>query len=333
MRRGASTSTTTRTRPVRCGWSCSAITLTTKPPTSARSASRCCRTSSGTTLIDRLPKALKRALVLLGASDTGKSILLRVLSGLTDGQADLDAAVGDHPARTVWRNSCAARRGCSTRRSTSASGISATTSRRSSPGSRSSINPKNHPLLTMRINAPALWGTNHPPTFKENTEAMVNRLLIVQLTRVFDKDEFVGVAAKAKAVNPAWEPSDLILAREKAGVLNWMLIGLQRVLKRGNFVNTAEGVRRARRHEAGRQPGRRLHSRLHRLRRQRDDVDGGLLCRLHRLARGNARRRESQRSARIFVGKNLAALSHPRIGQDKNASGRRTAGATTWASP
>ena len=40
---------------------------------------------SGTTLIDRLPKALKRALVLQGASDTGKSILLRVLSAmLTD---------------------------------------------------------------------------------------------------------------------------------------------------------------------------------------------------------------------------------------------------------
>ena len=94
-----------------------------------------------------------------------------------------------------------------------------------------SINPKNLPLITMPINAPCLWGTNHPPTFKENTEAMVNRLLIVLLKRVFDKDNPVGVAAKAKAVNPAWEPSDLILDREKAGLLNWMLIGLQRVLE------------------------------------------------------------------------------------------------------
>jgi phage/plasmid-associated DNA primase len=70
---------------------------------------------------------------------------------------------------------------------------------------------------------------------------MVNRLLIVPLKRVFDKDNPVGVAAKAKAVNPAWEPSILVLDRERAGVFNWMLTGLRRVLERGNFINTEEG--------------------------------------------------------------------------------------------
>ena len=106
------------------------------------------------------------------------------------------------------------------------------------------INVKNHPLLTMPIYAPAFWGTNHPPTFKENTDAMVNRLLIVPLKRVFEKGEHVGVAAKARAVNPAWEPSDLILDREKAGLLNWVLIGLQR----------AAETRQLRQHRRRRQP-------------------------------------------------------------------------------
>ena len=72
-------------------------------------------------------------------------------------------------------------------------------------------------MLTMPIYAPAFWGTNHPPTFKESTEAMINRLKIVRLQRVFEKGEYIGVAAKAREVNPAWEPSDLILAREKPG--------------------------------------------------------------------------------------------------------------------
>jgi phage/plasmid-associated DNA primase len=195
---------------------------------------------SGTTLIDRLPKALKRALVVQGASDTGKSILLRVLSAmLTDtpistSLADISGPHGreEFLRRAPWVLDEAFDIGVWHLSATVKSIISR---------EPLSINPKNLPLITKPINAPAIWGTNHPPAFKESTEAMVNRLLIVLLTRVFDKDNPVGVAARAKAVNPAWEPSDLILDRERAGVLNWMLIGLQRVLERGNFVNTAEG--------------------------------------------------------------------------------------------
>ena len=46
---------------------------------------------------------------------------------------------------------------------------------------------------------------------------------------------------RAKEVNPAWDAFDLILAKEKAGVFAWMVAGLQRVLERGNFLNTEEG--------------------------------------------------------------------------------------------
>jgi phage/plasmid-associated DNA primase len=195
---------------------------------------------SGTTLIDRLPKALKRALVLLGASDTGKSVLLRVLSAMladtpiSTALADISGthSMEEFLRRAPWVLDEAFENGVWLLSGTAKAIISR---------EPLSINPKGLRRITKPINAPPLWGTNHPPTFKESTDAMVNRLLIVLLTRVFDKNNPVGVAAKAKAVNPAWEPFDLILARERAGVLNWMLAGLQRVLERGNFVNTAEG--------------------------------------------------------------------------------------------
>jgi phage/plasmid-associated DNA primase len=178
--------------------------------------------------------------VLQGASDTGKSILLRVLSAmLTDApiSTPLSDISGPHGLEEFLR------RAPWVLDEAFDIGVWHLSSRVKAIISREplSINPKNLRLLTKPINAPAIWGTNHPPTFKENTEAMVNRLLIVLLTRVFDKNNPVGIAAKAKAVNPAWEPSDLILAQERAGVLNWMLAGLQRVLERGNFINTAEG--------------------------------------------------------------------------------------------
>jgi phage/plasmid-associated DNA primase len=195
---------------------------------------------AGTTLIDRLPKALKRALVLYGASDTGKSILLRVLSAIladTTISKALAEITGPHSLEEfMFRRPWVLDEAFDANVWLLSAIVKAIISREPL-----SINRKNLPLLTTVIVAPCMWGTNHPPAFKESTEAMVNRLLIVALTRVFDKDNPVGVAAKALAVNPTWEPSDLILDRERAGVFTWMMVGLKRVLERGNFVNTEEG--------------------------------------------------------------------------------------------
>jgi hypothetical protein len=61
------------------------------------------------------------------------------------------------------------------------------------------------------------------------------------MTRTFEKDKPVGVAAEARKHNPAWEPFDLIINTELPGVLNWALAGLKRALERGHFINTEAG--------------------------------------------------------------------------------------------
>jgi phage/plasmid-associated DNA primase len=279
----------------------------------------------GTTLIDRLPKALKVALVLLGASDTGKSVMLRILSGLTSSKpistalAEINKTHGleEFIRRAPWVLDEA----FNLSDWHLSDLVKAIISRESL-----SINVKSHPLLTMPINAPALWGTNHAPTFKENTEAILNRLKIVPLKRVFKKGEYVGVAAKARKINPAWEPFDLILSREKAGLLQWALIGLQRALKRGNFVNTYEGI-----------------AALDAMRLESNPVSGFVadcirfdpermmstadFCAAFTGWREETHGGEKAPLGRHIIGKNLGALAHPRIGQDKNTfkeeNGRR----------
>ena len=195
---------------------------------------------AGTTLIDKLPKALKRALVLYGASDTGKSVILRVLSAIladkTISKALPEITATHALEEFMFRRPWVLDEAFDANVWVLSALVKAIISREPL-----SINRKNLALITTAIVAPCLWGTNHPPAFKESTDAMVNRLLIVHLTRVFDKDNPVGVAAKAKAVNSTWEPSDLILERERDGVFTWMMAGLKRVLERGNFVNTEEG--------------------------------------------------------------------------------------------
>jgi phage/plasmid-associated DNA primase len=271
---------------------------------------------AGTMLIDLLPKALKRALVLLGASDTGKSTLLRTLwriltdKPISTSFAELSGPHGleEFVRRAPWVLD-------------EAFNISVwhLSDRVKSVISRDTltINPKNQPLLTKPVFAPCLWGTNHPPTFKENTEAMVNRLLIERLTRVFDKDNPAGVAIKAKAANPAWEPDDLIHEREKAGLLNWMLAGLKRVLERGNFVNTTAGL-----------------IALNEMRLDANPVYGFIrdcvmfdpdammsttdFCAAFLGWREATHGDDKTSHGPHFIGKNLAALSHPRIGQNKD---------------
>ena len=270
----------------------------------------------GTTLIDRKPKSLRRALVLLGASDTGKSSLLRVMSGLLTDKpistpfSDISGPHGlqEFTRRAPWVLDEAFDIGVWHLSSRVKAIIS---------GDPQSINPKGVAAITMRIKSPCLWGTNHPPTFKENTDAMVNRVLILKLTRVFRKGEFVGVAAKARATNPSWEPADLVLERERPGILNWALIGLQRVLKRGNFVNTDEG-----------------ESALDEMRLNSNPVAGFIndcidfssdlmmsTVDFHAAFTGWRQEHhgdDKTNFSRSFVGKNLSALSHPLIGQDKD---------------
>ncbi|WP_375305100.1 DUF5906 domain-containing protein [Bradyrhizobium sp. A11] len=269
----------------------------------------------GTTLIDRKPKSLRRALTLHGPSDSGKSNLLRTMGGLLTDKpistqlSELSGAHGlqEFSRRAPWVLDEAFDIG-QWHLSSRVKSIIA--------GDMLSVNPKGISAITMRMRCPCIWATNHPPTFKENTDAMVNRLLILKLKRVFEKGEFVGVAAKAREINPAWEASDLILDREKPGLLNWALIGLQRLLKRGNFINTDEG-----------------NAALDEMKVEANPVAGFVRdCIYFNLDlmistrdfhaaftgwRQDNHGDDKANFSRSFVGRHLAALSHPLIGQDK----------------
>jgi hypothetical protein len=103
------------------------------------------------------------------------------------------------------------------------------------------INQKNRDAISIKPNTPAIWATNHPPKFKEPTRAIVERIVVMEMTRVFDKAKPTGVAVAAKEANPGWWPHDLILNTERAGVLSWMLIGARNALDRGYYINTKTG--------------------------------------------------------------------------------------------
>ena len=119
--------------------------------------------------------------------------------------------------------------------------VSGTSLRCESPRHRraDSINVKNGPLITQRIDAPIFWGSNHPPQFKESTKAIVNRIVVINCKREFIEGKPVGTAIEA-AKRGFDKPSSLVLAEEMPGVLAWALQGLQRALERGFIEQTTE---------------------------------------------------------------------------------------------
>ncbi len=191
----------------------------------------------GAALIDKKPRALSKALVLWGGSNFGKSGILEVLGGLFGSQVisvPLKSAEKEHGlmpftrrlpwvlheafAQNEWHLS---------------SNVKAIITHEPVM-----INVKNGPIITQVVRSPLFWGTNHKPQFKEATKAIVNRIVVIHCRREFPEGApLVGAAAEARRRSFA-KPSELILAAELQGLLNWAIEGLQRALQRGSIALT-----------------------------------------------------------------------------------------------
>jgi phage/plasmid-associated DNA primase len=192
----------------------------------------------GVSLIDNKNKELRRALVIIGESNSGKSALLDVQSDMITDEpittpiADLNNTHGVqafirrapwilHEAfdQSTWHISSKAKQILG--------------------GNVFEINPKGKNAISVEFTGPARFATNHPPKFRESTKAMITRMILLHTTFVFEGEE-IGAAAEARK-HGYQEPQKFVVATEKSGILNWMLIGAQRAMKEGKFSDTEEG--------------------------------------------------------------------------------------------
>ncbi|WP_396604720.1 hypothetical protein ACFLEY_19155 [Bradyrhizobium sp. YCK136] len=189
----------------------------------------------GAALIDNKARGLRKACVFWGNENRAKSGVLEVVSGLfgdrpiTAGIGTVDSTHGTmpfvrrapwvlHEAFTgVWHMS--------------------QTVKAIVTGEPVQINIKNGPMLTRTVRAPIFWATNHQPQFKEATRAIVERMIVIEVTRKFDTAKPIGAAAEAIKRGFS-KPGEFVVATELPGVLNWAMAGLQRALERGSIAST-----------------------------------------------------------------------------------------------
>jgi phage/plasmid-associated DNA primase len=193
---------------------------------------------SGVSLLDDKPKALSKALILVGDSNSGKTTIIEVLSGLhTDDPiaTSLDMLSGSHGTmdfrrRAPWTLHEAFDGG---------KWHPSATIKLIFSGDPFPINIKNGPIINRRFTQPAYWGSNSPVQIREPTSAMRNRVIIIGCRQEFKDDELIGMGKEAARLGFE-NPHQMILKNEKAGLLNWSLAGMQRAMKEKRFTKIKE---------------------------------------------------------------------------------------------
>ncbi|MCK1324224.1 hypothetical protein IVB16_17175 [Bradyrhizobium sp. 183] len=189
----------------------------------------------GAALIDKRARGLRKACVFWGNENRAKSGVLEVVSGLfgnkpiTAGIGTVDGTHGLMPfvRRAPWVLHEAF--GPQWHMSATVKAIVT--------GEPVQINIKNGPMMQQIVRAPIFWATNFQPQFKEATRAIVDRMIVIEVTRKFDVAKPVGTAAEAIRQGFA-SPGEFVVAAELPGILNWAMAGLRRALDRGSIATT-----------------------------------------------------------------------------------------------
>jgi P4 family phage/plasmid primase-like protien len=193
---------------------------------------------AGAALLDNRSAGMRRALVLIGDTNTGKSTILNVVSGLLCDEPnvtpletlDKDKTKQDFLRPVPWVLHEAFDQGKWYPSATVKMLLSADPVH---------IDVKYSAPVTHRFKQAVLWGTNPSPQFKESSRAIASRILSIRLFKKFDKDHPTGVEAKAR--QQGYESlAKMVLDLEKPGILNWAIEGLKRLQARNGFEQTEE---------------------------------------------------------------------------------------------
>jgi phage/plasmid-associated DNA primase len=171
----------------------------------------------------------KLALILFGPSRTGKTVMSTVARGLVTGRSVgvvaklLEQHFGPQAfiGASAWISDDCVGRGDQ---------IDAEWFKVVVTGEARSVPRKGLANVETRFGIPVLWTANHLPRVKDDSQAVYNRAILVPLTKVFSAEEvsvcdFQGFEGLG----------EMIVGTEIAGVANWALEGLRRVVERRRF--------------------------------------------------------------------------------------------------
>jgi putative DNA primase/helicase len=196
--------------------------------------------------IGKLNREQRRALLLVGPSRVGKSELARLVRLLV-GDPVAAPAVAEIGERFGLSCFIGARAWIRDDAVNEGDRLNPERFKTIVTGEPIDIERKNRPALpSVRLNIPVLLTANGLPTARDSSDAIFNRCLVVEMTNVVD--EKTAVDYRQRLGVPSGSPlAHWLFEREGAGILNWALDGLARLLQRGQFDipdHVAQSIRR-----------------------------------------------------------------------------------------
>jgi P4 family phage/plasmid primase-like protien len=180
-----------------------------------------------------LKREQRRALILVGASRTGKTELARVIGRLV-GSPIASPSIAEIGERfglagffdaVAWIRDDAVNEG---------DRLDPQRFKTIVTGEPIFIERKNRASVRRELAIPVVLTCNSLPTSRDASDAIFNRSLVVDTTNVIDEHEAVE-RQREIGVPPGTWLADFIFDREGPGILNWALDGLDRLLRRGEF--------------------------------------------------------------------------------------------------
>jgi P4 family phage/plasmid primase-like protien len=184
--------------------------------------------------IGRLNREQRRALLLVGPSRVGKTELARVIRLLLGGVAVAPAVreVGERFGLAGFADAIAWIRDDAINEGDR---LDPERFKTIVTGEPIDIERKNKTALpSVRLTIPVILTANILPTARDSTDAIFNRCIVVELTNVISEEGAV-TERRRLGVPPGQTLADFLVACEGAGILNWALEGLDRLLRRGYF--------------------------------------------------------------------------------------------------
>ena len=194
---------------------------------------------AGLALTTKRPKHLSRALILWGGTNTGKSVIVKTIGGIISEKfisTKLDELDGSHGMSQFVTNDPWVLEEAFEQNKWNFSGRV----KELLEGGVINVNRKNRDAETTEWLGAALWATNHAPSFREATKAIIERIIIILCKRVFDPNKPVGAALKIQKSGFFGKINEYLLQHEIEGILVWMIEGFKRVHKRGHYVLTEQ---------------------------------------------------------------------------------------------
>ncbi|MCK1404142.1 DNA-primase RepB domain-containing protein [Bradyrhizobium sp. 76] len=188
----------------------------------------------GCALIDKKPRSLSKACVFWGIQNLGKSGPLDVIAGLFGKSisAPIGSVEGTHGLMSFQHRAPWVLHEAFNGQWNFSTNVKSIITQ-----DPVQINVKNGPMINTVIRAPIFWATNFQPQFKEPTRAIVDRMIVIEVSRQFSNRKPIGAAAEALRQGFS-KPGELVVATELPGVLNWATAGLRRALERGSIETT-----------------------------------------------------------------------------------------------